>query len=79
MAAIMCGVLLSSLTTAGSPAPGDATVLVSFDRASLPENMRRNDAAAAMVAHKGRRAMRVKFHEVDWPNVFFTPSEGAWD
>jgi hypothetical protein len=75
----MCGVLLSSLTTTGSPAPGDATVLVSFDQAALPGDMKQNDVEARIVRHKGRRAMRVKFHPVDWPNVFFTPPEGVWD
>ena len=50
-------------------------LLISFDRDSLPQNMTENNTKAAIVPHEGRRAMRVDFEQVDWPNVFFTPPD----
>ena len=74
----LAGLLLGMTMLSAYPAPDD-TVFMSFDRESLPEIMKQNDVAAGIVPHEGGRAMRVHFHKVDWPNVFFEPPEGVWD
>jgi len=76
--AVLTGLLLGVAVPGAYPAPEDA-VFLSFDRASLPENMRENNVSASVVPHGGRKAMQVDFQEVDWPNVFFEPPEGVWD
>jgi hypothetical protein len=75
----MVGGLVVSLALSGCPSPGREVVLLSFDRGSLPAPMQQNNVEARIVTRNGRRTMEVKFHQVDWPNVFFTPTGGTWD
>jgi hypothetical protein len=78
MGTIVCGVFVGALALAAGPEAGKEVVLISFDQPALPENMKQNDAEAEIVRHKHGRAMQVGFHQVDWPNVFFTPADGPW-
>ena len=74
-----CVVVLNSFLVAAGIVSDKETVLMSFDRAGLPENMKQNNTVAAVVKHKKRRALEVQFQQVDWPNVFFTPADKEWD
>ena len=78
MTAIACGLFVSVLALGANPVSDTETVLLSFTQ-TLPAPMQQRDSEAKMVKHKGHRVMQVMFHAVDWPNVFFTPAEGAWD
>jgi len=78
MCAITCGVFIGALAFAGGPAVEKEVALISFDRPSVPDNMKQNEADAEIVRHRRGRAMRVRFHQVDWPNVFFAPADGPW-
>ena len=70
--------MMTALVLTGCPASPDEALVVSFDRDTLPANMKQNNVEARIVPFEGRRAMRVDFGVVDWPNVFFTPPEGVW-
>ena len=79
MRAITGLLILGALLMVGCPSRNGETVFISFNRRSLPSNMTQNNVDAKIVRHKGKRAMQVDFHVVDWPNVFFAPPVGTWD
>jgi hypothetical protein len=57
---------------------GDLPVL-SFDDPDLPDNLKMNHTVARLVDHIGGLALEVRFDVVDWPNVYFSGPEGAWN
>jgi hypothetical protein len=56
-----------------------AEVVVPMSPDSLPSNMAMNNTAVTPTTQDKRAAIQVRFHHVDWPNVFFTPADGVWD
>jgi len=79
MSIIACGLFVSSIVLGDATVADDPTSFLSFDREGLPPGMTQNNVDARIVSHKGKRAMEVRFHVVDWPNVFFTPPSETWD
>ncbi len=55
------------------------TAIVPLSPDDLPSNMARHNVDAVPVIRDGKPAIEVRFHKVDWPNVYFTPAEGLWD
>ena len=79
MILITCGLFISAVTYSASSVTQQETVPISFERSSLPDGIKPNNAAALVVRHDGRNAMRVDFEQVDWPNVSFAPQAGPWN
>lgn len=62
------------LTAAGVPMP---QVLYTLD--SIPAELVRNNVDVKIVSTQRGRALEVRFHKADWPNVYFRPAKGVWD
>ena len=67
--------MLSTLVLAGCL----AVAIVPLSPDKLPSNMAQNNTEASSTTKDGRSALQVRFHKVDWPNVYFTPTDGLWD
>ena len=61
----------------GSLAMAEDRDVIDLQSGVLPANMAQNHVRAAAVEHGGQPAIRVDFTVADWPNVFFTPPNGA--
>ena len=76
--ALLCVLMVAGV--AGAETSGlKETVFLALDGETAPSNMTRNNVKATMIPHGERRAMRVDYAQVDWPNVYFEPPEGTWD
>lgn len=73
-AAILCCLLLAVSTVQKDPTE---RVLYALD--TPPAQMTRNNVDTRIVPTDRGKATEVRFHHVDWPNVYFSPSKGTWD
>jgi len=70
-------IAMTSLVVSAHGAGAD--VVYDFEGAALPANLTLNNVEVELISNATGEALLVRFKQVDWPNVFFTAPEGAWD
>ncbi len=54
-------------------------VIASLESPPLPDSVRLNNTQVDFVRSGTTTALEISFAKVEWPNIFFSATEGAWD